>query len=125
MNQPPQSPSAPANYGAVSSNDINTEYHQPGQVYPPKGAVPNEPPPNYEPPKTQQPSGNPNYNQGYPQYPQPYPQVQQTVIVRQLGLGQDPTPVQCPNCSAFVTTSTQSTTGAVTWLSAGLICLFG
>ena len=125
MSQPIQ----PSNYGAVNTNEVNPTFPQPGLPYAQGGSVPNEPPPKYEPPKQgpSDPAGTAApYNPGYPaQYPEYSAQVQRTVIVRQLGLGQDPTPVQCPNCSAFVTTSTQSTTGAVTWLSAGLICLFG
>ncbi|CAH1787014.1 unnamed protein product [Owenia fusiformis] len=135
--QPPapvQAPGAQAAGGAPYA----TPYPQPGQQMPGK-EYPQEPPPKYEAPGG---AGAPGYPpqgayppQGsYPQgsYPQGYQQqtvmaqpVQQTVIVQSSQLGPHPKMMECPHCHATVTTTVTYQSGGLTWLSAGLLCLFG
>ncbi|ESO82382.1 hypothetical protein LOTGIDRAFT_134649, partial [Lottia gigantea] len=47
------------------------------------------------------------------------------VTLPQNRWGPDPQTVYCPYCNAHITTLTQYESGALTWLSSGLLCLFG
>ncbi|XP_013397770.1 cell death-inducing p53-target protein 1 homolog isoform X3 [Lingula anatina] len=118
------------------------------------GGYPVEPPPQYEPPKSQypppggypqgQPGGYPpaqgGYPQGQPGYQPPPGQPgystqtttviasqppTTTVIVAQTSFGPRSRSMQCPYCQAHITTSVNYHSGGLTWLIAGLICIFG
>lgn len=115
---------------------------QPSPYPPQQGAYPQQGP------YPQQPVGGayPPAPAGYPAYPQQGPPPQggvmpppgpgyqavpvvtsqtQIVVASQVRYGQNPMTVQCPHCQQTVTTSLGTQTGMLTWLSAGLICLFG
>ena len=104
------------------------------QGYPPQQ-------PGYPP---QQP-GYPPQQKGYPP-PQPYtpqpvaqppPQIQQTssttvvmqqqptVVVTNTSFGNGSTAMQCPFCSATITTSVNYIEGTMVWLLAGVLCIVG
>lgn len=51
--------------------------------------------------------------------------VNQTIIIRNGGLGSNPCVMECLNCHTMVTTQPTYVSGGLTWLTAGLICLFG
>ncbi|XP_046573737.1 lipopolysaccharide-induced tumor necrosis factor-alpha factor homolog isoform X2 [Haliotis rubra] len=89
--------------------------------------VPNEPPPKYEPPKGEYPA---TYQGGYP--PQGgyagqggYQTTPPSVILVTTQFGPHSQQLQCPHCMAHVMTNTDYQAGGLTWLAAGLICLFG
>ncbi|KAK3755787.1 hypothetical protein RRG08_033964 [Elysia crispata] len=112
---------------------------------------PDAPPPKYEPPAAgfhnpdQPPMAGypppgpypPQPTAGYPpgQYPPPQHHGHATVVVTQpvvapingsvMCFGQSPALIVCPHCQATVTTSTDYTTGLMTWLLAGGVCIVG
>jgi hypothetical protein len=51
--------------------------------------------------------------------------VNQTIIIRDIGFNASPRTVECPNCHNLITTQATYTSGGLTWLASGLICLFG
>ncbi|XP_060072372.1 lipopolysaccharide-induced tumor necrosis factor-alpha factor homolog [Ylistrum balloti] len=106
---------------------------QPGEASP---AYPNEPPPKYEAPQggyqqapqpTEYPAqGTYPQTQGYPSQGQPVYMAQPTYVVQpRVGFGPDSQPMQCPHCHAQISTSLDYEAGALTWLSAGVLCVFG
>lgn len=87
------------------------------------------PPPSYQATISPQ-EPPPKYEAAYP--PQgTYPAQQSTVItnqpiiVIQNGFGPYSKVLTCPNCRASVSTSLDYEPGVLTWISSGLICLFG
>ncbi|XP_067655552.1 lipopolysaccharide-induced tumor necrosis factor-alpha factor homolog isoform X2 [Haliotis asinina] len=93
----------------------------------PGATIPNEPPPKYEPPKGEYPA---TYQGGYP--PQAgyagrggYQTTQPSVILVTTQFGPHSQQIQCPHCMAHIMTNTDHQAGGLTWLAAGLICLFG
>lgn len=117
---------------------LYTQVPTQGMPIPPP-PYPNEPPPKYEPPKG-------TYHQpqaaNYPNHPGAYQQQyyattsdsyqhgpsvmsQPVYMVHQVGFGANPREMECPYCHAYVRTSTEYQTGALTWLVSGLLCLFG
>ena len=65
-------------------------------------------------------------------YAPPGQQSQATVVVTQQpnvllrqNFREVPVRVTCPSCSADIMTATQFEIGMLTWLAAGMICLFG
>lgn len=131
----PSSP--PPNYGTVTGQPPYPAYPQPGMQAPVSGGMPQEPPPKYElpkegpyaPPPTGAPSAYPQQQyppQGYQGTTTVVTQPQQTVIVHHAAVfGPMPVPMQCPNCQATITTTISHQSGGLTWLTAGLLCLFG
>ncbi|XP_064634077.1 lipopolysaccharide-induced tumor necrosis factor-alpha factor homolog isoform X2 [Lineus longissimus] len=109
----------PPSYGAVDGQQ-QPPYPQPGMPYPPAQPGPTGAPPMYEPPKDRAPPGA-GYQQPYTQQPQP---VHQTIIVN-ASFGPQPMTTTCPMCNAFVTTTVEYNAGALPWIIAGLLCLFG
>ncbi|XP_069132229.1 lipopolysaccharide-induced tumor necrosis factor-alpha factor homolog [Argopecten irradians] len=104
---------------------------QPGDPAP---AYPNEPPPKYEvgpqggyqqaPPPGYPPQGA--YPQGYTPQGQPVYMAQPTMVVQpRMGFGPNPQPMQCQHCHATISTTLEYEAGALTWLSAGILCVFG
>ncbi|OWF47962.1 lipopolysaccharide-induced tumor necrosis factor-alpha factor homolog [Mizuhopecten yessoensis] len=107
---------------------------QPGEAAP---SYPSEPPPKYEAgpqsgyQQAPQPQGYPPQG-SYPQAPgynaqgQPVYMAQTTLVVQpQIGFGPNPTPMQCQHCHANISTALEYEAGALTWLSAGVLCIFG
>ncbi|KAK3090978.1 hypothetical protein FSP39_016178 [Pinctada imbricata] len=85
------------------------------------------PPPGYGAPPAYPPPG-----QGYAPPPQGYPAQghQTTVVMAQpvvagMMFREAPVAMQCPYCSASITTSTTYETGTMTWVIAGILLLFG
>ncbi|XP_052823883.1 lipopolysaccharide-induced tumor necrosis factor-alpha factor homolog isoform X1 [Octopus bimaculoides] len=129
----PQIPSAPA-YSQIPQQENSVQAAPYSTPVPP---YPNEPPPNYEPPKGYYapfpnqpraqgpyqppiyPGGSTSYQHGPNITPQP------VIVVQEMGFGPESKEMVCPYCQAYVRTATEYQTGALTWLVSGLLCLFG
>ncbi|XP_048747521.1 LITAF domain-containing protein-like [Ostrea edulis] len=94
------------------------------------------PPGQYPPPQAQYPppqQGYPPPQQGYPPPQTGYaPPPVQTVVVAQPvamcgapAMRECPARVTCASCRADIVTGTTFETGMLTWLIAGILCLFG
>ncbi|XP_013397761.1 cell death-inducing p53-target protein 1 homolog isoform X2 [Lingula anatina] len=124
------------------------QYEPPKSQYPPPGGYPQGQPGGYPPAQGGYPQGQPGYQPppgqpgGYGPPPQgAYPQQggystqtttviasqppTTTVIVAQTSFGPRSRSMQCPYCQAHITTSVNYHSGGLTWLIAGLICIFG
>ncbi|XP_013397753.1 cell death-inducing p53-target protein 1 homolog isoform X1 [Lingula anatina] len=129
------------------------QYEPPKSQYPPPGGYPQGQPGGYPPAQGGYPQGQPGYQpppgqpggygpppQGaYPQQGGGYPAGYSTqtttviasqpptttVIVAQTSFGPRSRSMQCPYCQAHITTSVNYHSGGLTWLIAGLICIFG
>lgn len=114
----------------------------PPKYEPPAAGYSNQPPTAGYPPSQPAAAGYPPPGAGYPPpaagyapQPGPYPPHHQhaTVVVTQpvvipgatMRFGQAPATITCQHCQATVTTATDYTTGLMTWLLAGGICIVG
>lgn len=101
----------------MSYNKLNED--QPPSYQATTETTPQDAPPKYEP--TPYPPQGP-----YPaQHTNIHVNTKQPVIVVQQGFGPFTKVITCPNCQASISTSMEYEAGILTWLSAGLICLFG
>lgn len=56
---------------------------------------------------------------------QPVAVAHQTIVVNDQTYGPLPKVMMCPYCQAQITTKVEYVSGGLTWLAAGLLCLFG
>lgn len=116
-------------------------YGSPGAAPPPQYGAPPPMAPGYGPPPGAYPQGPPPPG-AYPPGPSPpgaYPppppgayaaqpglvQGTNVVIVQQPQLGFTPTMTTCPHCHQTVQTTVGYTSGGLTWIAAGVLCLMG
>ncbi|KAK6184310.1 hypothetical protein SNE40_002022 [Patella caerulea] len=90
---------------------------------------PDEPPPKYEPPKGTASGYQYPTSANYPVQPDNGYQAVVTgapiIVIPTNRWGPDRQTVYCPFCNAHITTYLDYESGALTWLTSGLLCLFG
>ncbi|XP_061177376.1 lipopolysaccharide-induced tumor necrosis factor-alpha factor homolog [Saccostrea echinata] len=94
-------------------------FPQPGQQVPPS-SYPAQAPPKYEPGPTSYPQNPGSYQQGTPVVTS-----QPVVYLQDQSFNTFSKPMVCPYCSSQISTSVEYESGALTWLSAGILCIFG
>ncbi|KAK3591902.1 hypothetical protein CHS0354_005115 [Potamilus streckersoni] len=109
----------------ASENTKGEPSAPPSYQEPPGGPYQHEPPPNYEPPKEGYQSG---CYSGYPPqqgYQTIYTQQPTVIVMNESSFGPTPKHTVCQHCRAEIDTSITYQVGGLTWLAAGMLCLFG
>nr|AQV08195.1 LPS-induced TNF-alpha factor 3 [Sinohyriopsis schlegelii] len=109
----------------ASENTKGETSAPPSYQEPPGGPYQHEPPPSYEPPKEGYQGG---HYSGYPPqqgYQTIYSQQPTVILVNDSSFGPTPKHMVCQHCQAQINTSITYQAGGLTWLAAGMLCLFG